>query len=110
MELYGRIPETKCKEGCHKCCSNIIQFTPSEERMMGGYSWDGKCGHLQDGKCSTYENRPFVCRLYGASELLVCEDCVPERLLSEDETLAIVREYNEIMQDELAGDGGGSVG
>ena len=40
---------------------------------MGGYSYDPEraiCTHLIDGKCSVSEKRPFICRLYGASELM----------------------------------------
>ncbi|HPT84397.1 MAG TPA: hypothetical protein PK778_00160 [Bacillota bacterium] len=99
--LYARIPSSTCKAGCDKCCRNIIQFSPSEEAMMGGYSFDGKCGHLSGGRCAVYENRPLVCRIYGTSELLVCEGCKPERLLSEEETLELLREYNKIRNFEL---------
>ncbi|MGI6202202.1 MAG: YkgJ family cysteine cluster protein [Eubacteriales bacterium] len=100
-ELYKRIPASKCKDGCDRCCHNIIQFTPSEEAMMGGYRWDGQCPHLKEGKCAVYDNRPLVCRIYGTSELFQCKDCTPERLLSEEETLEIMREYNRIRDFQL---------
>ena len=53
-ELYQKIPKSTCKEGCSSCCSNSIQFTPSEYKAMGGYTFDTKqmiCSHLIDGKC-----------------------------------------------------------
>ena len=95
-ELYQKIPKSTCKEGCSSCCSNSIQFTPSEYKAMGGYTFDTKqmiCSHLIDGKCSVYENRPFICRLYGTSELLQCEHCTPDRFLTQDETNDLVHEY-----------------
>lgn len=92
-ELYKSLPKSVCKEGCSKCCSDMIQFSPSEEKRMGGYEWNGKCSHLIDGKCSVYENRPFVCRLFGTSDMLTCEGCTPERYLTEEETIKIVHEY-----------------
>ena len=49
-ELYEKIPPSVCGKDCAKCCTNIIQFTASEEKMMGGYEWDGQCSHLIDGR------------------------------------------------------------
>ena len=95
-ELYKKIPSSVCKDGCSKCCRDVIQFTPSEEKAMGGYSNDGKCVHLKDGKCSVYENRAFVCRLFGTSEMLRCEGCTPSHVLSEEETSALIHEYVKI--------------
>ena len=59
-ELYFKIPQSQCKKGCYKCCVNMIQYTPSEFKAMGGYEFKEKCSHLKDGKCTVYENRPFV--------------------------------------------------
>lgn len=91
--LYEQIPRSKCTPGCHKCCSDQIQFTPAEEQNMGGYSCDGHCSHLVDGLCSVYENRPFVCRLFGTGEDLKCEGCVPEKYLSSAETQQLISQY-----------------
>ena len=92
-ELYENIPPSVCGKDCAKCCTNIIQFTASEEKMMGGYEWDGQCSHLIDGRGSVYDRRPLICRLYGTSELLRCEGCTPERYLSEKETGEIIHIY-----------------
>ena len=99
-ELYFKIPQSQCKKGCYKCCVNMIQYTPSEFKAVGGYEFKEKCSHLKDGKCTVYENRPFVCRIYGASELFKCEDCVPERMLSEEETLELVHQYVQLKKKE----------
>ena len=69
-KLYKKIPSSSCINGCYKCCTNIIQYTPNELKAMGGYEYNEKCSHLKDGKCSIYDKRPFVCRIYGASEIL----------------------------------------
>ena len=100
-ELYEKIPASVCSPDCCKCCKDMIQFSPSEERNMGGYEWNGKCRHLKNGRCSIYEKRPFVCRLYGTSVLLKCDKCTPERFLSEEDTLALVREYNKFRNMEI---------
>ncbi len=102
-DLYKKIPKSKCKDGCFTCCSNSVQFTPSEYKSMGGYSFDAEsmcCSHLVNGKCSVYENRPFVCRLFGTSELLECEHCTPERVLTQKETNDLVHEYVLIKNKE----------
>jgi len=99
-ELYKEIPRSVCKKDCVKCCSNMIQFTPSECDAMGGYEYDGFCSHVKNGKCSIYERRPFVCRIYGTSEMLRCNDCTPERFLSEEETVDIVHRYTQIKRKE----------
>ena len=44
-------------------------------------------------RCSVYDRRPLICRLYGTSELMRCEGCTPERYLSEKETEEIIHIY-----------------
>lgn len=94
-DLYRKIPPSECKEGCFACCIQMIQFTPSEYRAMGSYDYHGICPHLdtETARCKVYQSRPLVCRLYGASELLRCEDCTAEKYLSEEETRSLLREY-----------------
>ena len=57
--IYDKIPKSQCLNGCYKCCTNMIQYTPSELKAMGGYEYNGKCSHLKDGKCSIYDKRPL---------------------------------------------------
>lgn len=99
-DLYKRIPASECKDGCFRCCTNMVQFSRSEEHAMGGYRYDGQCSHLKEGKCSVYENRPLVCRLFGTSEILQCEKCIPERYLTEKETMDIVHAYSLQRKEE----------
>ena len=105
-KLYLLIPKSRCKDGCFECCTNIVQFAREEAERAGEYKYDGVCGFLgADKRCGVYENRPLVCRIYGASEILKCEDCEPERYLSEGETREIIRAYVRIkdMQDKSTG-------
>ena len=95
--LYARVPHTECREGCFRCCVNSIQMSDAEREAIGGYEWNGRCPKLgADGRCTVYENRPLVCRIYGASELLPCGECRCVRPLTEEETLALLREYRKI--------------
>jgi len=93
LDLYVRIPKSSCKEGCAECCYDMIQVSPEESERMGGYEWKGKCIFLQDNKCTIYERRAFICHLFGTSDTLCCQGCVPERYLSESETKELVKEY-----------------
>lgn len=100
-ELYKSIPSSVCSDGCSKCCTNMIQFSPSEERRMGGYEWNGRCSHLKDGKCSIYENRPFICRIYGTNELMRCDGCQSEKYLSEKEAAELIHKYTFYRNEEI---------
>ena len=95
-KLYTKIPKSKCKDGCTLCCHDIIQITPEEEERMGGYKWAGKCNHLTENGCSVHENRAFICRLFGTSSVMQCDDCVPEYYLSKEETDELIKEYNRL--------------
>ncbi len=102
-EIYSKIPKSKCKEGCFKCCTNVVQFTPSELKACGGeYKCEGVCNFLKDGMCTVYDTRPFVCRIYGTSEILQCDDCTPERFLTEEETTELVHQYVMLKNKEEA--------
>lgn len=99
-EIYKKIPGSRCKAGCFKCCINVIQFSPSEFADMGSYANNGMCSHFVNGKCDIYEVRPFVCRIYGTSELFECEDCIPDRYLTAEETAKLVHLYREQWEAE----------
>ena len=99
-ELYAFIPSSKCVDGCHACCHDLIQMSAEERDNMGGYEFTGSCIHLVDGHCDVYERRPLVCRLYGSSELLRCGDCESEGMLSEAGTKKILLLYKEIINQK----------
>lgn len=100
-ELYKQIPSSVCRSGCSECCTNMIQLSPSEERRIGGYEWNGKCSHLIDGKCSVYKDRPFVCRIYGTNELMRCDGCKSGKYLSEGEVTELIHKYVFYRNEEL---------
>lgn len=96
-QLYASIPSSKCADGCHACCHDLIQMSPEERDNMGGYEFTDSCIHLVNGHCEVYERRPLVCRLYGSSELLRCVDCEAEGMLSEADTKKILLIYKELI-------------
>ena len=73
LELRDMIPSVSCIPGCHDCCGPVGACTEEMQRLSDNgqvllRSWGtAKCGYLKDGKCSIYEERPLVCRLFGAT-------------------------------------------
>ena len=100
QKLYELIPTSICKEGCSKCCKDIIQVAPEEDKRMGGYQWDKQCFFLKDNGCSIHDKRAFICRLFGTSVLMPCEDCTPEKYLSEKETKDLINIYLRIKNEQ----------
>lgn len=92
-DIYAQVPDARCKGLCEEACGPLPMTVeegrrlrraghpiPHEEVAMvrliesGSYS----CPALVDGRCSVYEIRPLICRLYGAIENMRCEHgCIP---------------------------------
>lgn len=93
--LYAEVPGAGCKGLCVDSCGPIVatageagrMFKASGKRLDVGD--DLRCGYLdRAGKCSVYDVRPLICRLYGSVDhrLLRCPyGCAPETLLTNRE-------------------------
>jgi Fe-S-cluster containining protein len=97
-KLSRRIPSVKCPNNCTRCCGPIWLSKTELDRLppAPGNEENYMCPYIVDGKCSVYELRPMICRLFGASEIpmLKCsEGGVPERMLNEKETEEIMMPY-----------------
>lgn len=56
-----------------------------------------KCTVLKEGKCSAYEQRPVLCRLFGLVKKMKCPfGCVPLRWVSDAEAGEIMRAVLEV--------------
>lgn len=109
--VYARIPSVACKGLCWESCANIAlgkaelakieelrpteteQTVIDERALMIVNGPDGRCPHLEDRRCSVYDVRPGICRLFGVAEGMACPfGCKPfGRLLTPDEGGAIIR-------------------
>lgn len=100
----ARIPSFTCKPGCTECCGPVLMTRAEHFRILaarGGNGWPIvkpgtiTCGLLTDsGRCSVYEIRPAVCRLFGAArvERLQCPvGCGPEKPISAVEAGIILK-------------------
>jgi hypothetical protein len=65
--LWERIPTFHCKPGCYDCCCTFLSATGMTEEDNPKSSYELCCSSLDSGKCLIYEDRPTLCRLFGAS-------------------------------------------
>jgi Fe-S-cluster containining protein len=57
---------------------------------------DYYCPALVDGGCAVYEDRPTICRLWGATKSMPCpHGCTPADALTEEESHALLRQAGE---------------
>ena len=111
-ELYARIPEVHCKGLCVAACTSIpiapIELEQIEDvaavvtsemdglpvpsgTVMLGLAPGARCQLLLLGRCSAYDRRPTICRLFGAAEGIRCRHgCEPERMMTDREASEIV--------------------
>ena len=86
--IYSKIPKVKCKGYCSSYCSaiglekievlNILdkyqEFEGQKQIRFGEPQENGliKCGYLDSNdRCSIYDRRPILCRLFGATEIML---------------------------------------
>lgn len=100
--LYAELPHLECKGLCAVSCGAISmglhearrleQLSGEPLRLMA--TLDQNCPYLEGARCSVYDVRPLVCRLWGMVDApdLRCEhDCAPDRWLTHAEALRLVR-------------------
>jgi hypothetical protein len=123
-KIYRRIAEAgnvPCIEGCSDCCGPVyftrleLKRAPRlEENIDGlrhlqsmnlGIDWHFNCAKCvyvtAEGKCSIYPVRPFVCRIFGATEepALKCpHGRKAPNPISIAETHKLAQEYKEIRE------------
>lgn len=103
QKLYDKIPTFRCKEDCTDCCDNWIQYAPEEALRCGGFTEtaQGCCKLDKKKRCTVYENRPFICRLFASGEPLPCPHGYgPEHPLTKEETAALLKEYLRLKKEQ----------
>ena len=101
--LYAELPSVECKGLCVEECSALTPIKGAEARRIGhkGHGERTMCAHLKDGRCTVYERRPMVCRLWGLADgpPLVCRwGCRPSRALTLDEADEYLRQARLISE------------
>lgn len=110
-DVYARIPPVACKGLCEDSCGPIAMSVEEDARLQelgvripsmvdkvgvvegGG---DYYCPALADGRCSVYEDRPTICRLWGATESMPCpHGCTPPDALTQQQSHELLRRAAE---------------
>ena len=103
--LYARLPEIKCQGYCHDSCGPIDMSIRERARIVerarksitcGAYA---SCSMLtEDRRCSVYDIRPLICRLWGVVKSMRCPyGCVPEGgWLSDEDGVRMIVEADRI--------------
>lgn len=114
-ELYDQVPAIECRGLCADQCT-VISVHPLELDAMCTASgrdlpvWprgdssllllpadNDRCPLLVDGRCSVYNARPMICRLFGAVEGMICKHgCKPADLLTDDEGFDLVTALSKL--------------
>lgn len=110
-DLYATLPALDCKGLCARSCGPIMAEIPEANacgadyaivafggREVAAFSFDRKkrCNLLRYGRCTAYDARPAICRLWGLVEGMRCMyGCVPERYLTDAEGHDFLRAVRE---------------
>jgi Fe-S-cluster containining protein len=74
------VPHMACDKGCTDCCG-VVAVSQGEYEALLAHAFKKNikpvrqgttCPWFQDGGCSVYEARPFVCRFFGHTDLMTC--------------------------------------
>jgi Fe-S-cluster containining protein len=105
LRLRTGLPRLQCKGLCQEACGPVPGTRLEEARLISltGIQPDVDpetltCIYLQEGRCSAYDERPMICRLYGMVQgEMECEHgCVPDRWLSDAEGKRLLRDVEAI--------------
>lgn len=89
--LYATLPRLDCQGFCSESCGPIGMSVRERTRILersGPVKSDssGTCSMLAERRCTVYEIRPMVCRLWGLVRSMPCPyGCRPEGGLLSDE-------------------------
>jgi Fe-S-cluster containining protein len=105
-EFYKSLPTVNCKGLCQESCGPIAMTEFEYDRLMEKAKNpltisddDGTCSMLKDGRCSVYEVRPLICRLWGLTKEMECpHGCVPTRWISRAEGFELLTKAHELTE------------
>lgn len=120
--IYDKLDKiaVPCPNGCHKCCGPV-PMSKLEAKAIGldrCYTKSKEDLHCEfvnkeTGQCDIYENRPFVCRLFGTTQhgIFSCKeirdikfDAINEKAMIEifDDFMNLIIETNSMKAFEEA--------
>jgi uncharacterized protein len=96
------LPSMRCDDGCGECCGPVHCRQDEFDRIVAYAAENGitpkrqglRCPFFQGGKCSVHPVRPFICRLFGHSQQMVCPRGYSV-LINPKKEEKIMREYRQ---------------
>lgn len=103
QQIYAVIPELQCQGKCQESCGPILMSSTELTRIAAitkppsFCSITLTCTKLKGGRCSIYELRPLICRLWGVVKAMACpHGCNPARWLSDSEARSLIKRANAL--------------
>lgn len=105
--LYDKIPPLICRGLCSDCCGPIAMSVRERDRIERQAGKKVECGGgascsmlTEDRRCSVYEIRPMICRVWGVTRAMRCHyGCRPERWLSDEECMKLLIDAGKVGGD-----------
>ncbi|WP_053065362.1 YkgJ family cysteine cluster protein [Micromonospora sp. RV43] len=91
-QIYAELPEIECQGLCSASCNAIVMSAAERQRIrergVDIAPLDMPCPALsQFNRCTVYDARPLICRLYGLVEQMACPwGCRPQGGFVDDAT------------------------
>lgn len=108
FKIVGKLPKMNCKGHCWDSCGPVPIRTLEEKIIRKflkrkhlpfkeGMGNTLVCPYLsQDRKCSIYQARPLVCRIWGMAKRLPCNyGCKPDRYMEDREVMSLLFELED---------------
>lgn len=131
QELYALLPKIKCRGLCSDSCGPIGMSEAEwhhmgapdipHERLSNGrimlpmartereivvalaFGEIEDCALLKNGRCTVYDRRPLICRLWGLTPAMRCpHGCIPERWVSDKDARMLLTLAESIQPKEEA--------
>lgn len=90
--LYDEVPDVECRGLCHGACGPIRMSVAEHDRIREAHGVEIPTSGVQRcpalglfKQCTVYEDRPMLCRLWGATTEMPCRyGCRPRVYLRPD--------------------------
>jgi len=104
-QIYRRIPDFNCAPKCNQCCGPV-PWAIVEHRVITKWMTErgveerftetmfDSCPYIKDNKCSIYEIRPILCRIFGVVDTpkLMCPYRSAKDRLTDEEARKMIDE------------------
>lgn len=108
--LYARVPDmADCKGKCADSCYSPFDYGEAErlriearakKRLVPGDTCKSCSMLTAEGRCSVYDLRPMICRLFGTAPMLRCQHgCRPTRWLADNDVVILMAEVANLDGD-----------